>query len=53
MDLKHVGPAIADNYLVIFDIASRQNIGKYFRQIFWQTLIYTVIGFGIFYLFIV
>lgn len=53
MDLKHVGPAIGDNYLVIFDIASRQNIGKYFRQIFWQSLIYTVIGFGIFYLFIV
>lgn len=53
MDLHHVGPAIADNYLVVFDIASRQNIGKYFRQIFWQTLIYAVIGLVIFYLFIV
>lgn len=53
MDLQHVGPAIGDNYLVIFDIASRQNIGKYFKKILIQSIIYIIIGLGVFYLFIV
>jgi len=44
LDIKHVGPAIGDNYLLIFDIASRKNIGKYFKQAFIQTLIYGIIA---------
>lgn len=52
MDLKHVGPAIGDNYLVIFDIASRQNISKSFWKMLIQAMIYFIIGIGIFYLFI-
>lgn len=44
LDIKHVGPAIGDNYLLIFDIASRKNIGKYFKQTFIQTLIYGIIA---------
>lgn len=52
MDLQHVGPSIGDNYLVVFDIASRQNIGKYFWKLIIQLIIYGIIGIGIFYLFI-
>lgn len=49
MDIQHVGPINGDNYLIIFDIASRRNISKYFKQFIIQTLIYAIIGFGIYY----
>lgn len=44
LDIKHVGPSIADNYLLVFDIASRRNITKYFKQTIIQTLIYGIIA---------
>ena len=49
MDLRHVGPPIGDNYLVIFDIASRKNIGIYFRRILLQACFYAIVGLGIYY----
>lgn len=52
MDLEHVGPAIGDNYLVTFDIASRQNVSKYLWAILGQTIIYGIVGISVFYLFI-
>ena len=44
LDIKHVGPSIGDNYLLVFDIASRRNITKYFKQTIIQTLIYGIIA---------
>lgn len=42
-DLKHVGPTIADNYLVILDIVSRQIMAQNFKKFILQFLIYCVI----------
>ena len=44
LDIMHVGPSIADNYLIIFDIASRKNISKYLKQTLLQVLIYCIIA---------
>ena len=43
-DLKHIGPAIADNYLVVFDIASRQIMAQKFKSFMGQLLFYAGIG---------
>ena len=43
IDLKHVGPKVADNYLVVFDIISRKYMGQCFKKWFMQTIIYAII----------
>lgn len=43
IDLKHVGPKIADNYLVVFDIMSRKYMSQCFKKWFMQTIIYAII----------
>lgn len=52
LEINHVGPIIADNYLIILDIVSRKNIGKYFTQILIQILIYVIIGALIYFVFL-
>ena len=42
MELEHVGPEYADNYLLIFDIASRPVLARSFRRWF-----YHLLGYGI------
>ena len=42
MDLKHIGPPIGDNYLIVFDITSRKIISKYFKQVIIQLSIYAI-----------
>lgn len=48
LDIKPVGPAIGDNYLLVFDIASRKNMTKYFKQTFIQIIIYGIILISLF-----
>lgn len=43
VQIKHVGPANADNFLVIFDIASRKQMTKYFKRLLWQSILYMCI----------
>lgn len=47
LEIKHVGPAIADNYLIIFDIASRKKLGYYLKRILIQSILYILIALGI------
>jgi hypothetical protein len=44
MELVHVGPINADNYLIIFDIASRKDMGSSFKRFIKQALFYAMIG---------
>lgn len=48
-DTRHVGPANADNYLIIFDIASRKEMSKRWKRVIWQTILYGIIISIIFY----
>ena len=48
MTLERVGPINGDNYLVVFDIVSRQQLAKAFKNLLIQTLLYCVIGFGVY-----
>lgn len=43
LDLKHVGPTYADNYLVIIDIASRKYMSNCFKLWFKQLLLYIIL----------
>lgn len=43
MDLEHVGPAIGDNYLLVFDIASRKNFAHSIRNFLLQLSIYIIV----------
>ena len=38
-ETRHVGPENADNFLIIFDIASRKEMSKRWKRVIWQTLI--------------
>ena len=49
LDIKHVGPAIADNYLLIFDIASRKKIGYCLKRMLLQSILYIIVALGIIY----
>ena len=51
LNVTHVGPVNGDNYLIVFDIASRQLVVKYFKQFIIQLIIYGLI-FGLIFLFI-
>lgn len=44
VDIHHVGPKNADNFLVIFDIASRKKFSSKWKRVAWQTLLYLAIG---------
>ena len=46
LDIRKVGPKNYDNYLIIFDIASRKYMSKCFKKMSIQLLIYAII-FGI------
>jgi len=53
MDIKHVGPLEADNYLIVFDIVSRKGLSEAFKTWFIHTVVYGLfagIGFGIYFL---
>lgn len=41
--LTHVGPTNADNYLLVFDLASRKDMSYYFKQMLLMILIYSII----------
>lgn len=43
LDITHVGPINADNYLLIFDIATRRHMTECLKQFIIQLLIYVVI----------
>ena len=47
IDFKHVGPSYADNYLLIFDIASRKYMSICFKKWLTQGLIYAIIAMAI------
>lgn len=51
MSIEHVGPKNADNYLIIFDITSRIDMGKAFKRFIKQLFIYIILGIGIFSIF--
>ena len=44
MDIEHVGPLDQDNYLVIFDIASRQIFVESFKRVIKHALFYGIIA---------
>ena len=43
LDIKHVGPQNHDNYLIVFDISSRQYMGYCFKRMMIQMIIYGII----------
>lgn len=46
--VTHVGPENSDNYLIVFDIASRKEMARRWKRVFWQTLCYGMIcGIGL------
>lgn len=44
VEFKHVGPINADNYLVIFDIASRQKFTYFLKKSIIHSILYIAIG---------
>ena len=44
MDIEHVGPLDQDNYLVIFDIATRQIFVESLKRVIKHTLFYGIIA---------
>lgn len=43
VDFKHVGPINADNYLIVFDIASRQRLAYFLKRTIWQSILYIIL----------
>jgi len=43
LEFKHVGPANADNYLLIFDIVSRKLFAKYWKKVLGHIVFYALI----------
>ena len=48
VSIEHVGPKNADNFLVIFDITSRVDMGIAFRKFIKHLFAYLIIGASIF-----
>lgn len=48
LEIKHVGPINADNYLLIFDISSRKELFNIIKGILIQLIIYIIIGLIVF-----
>lgn len=44
MDIERVGPVNGDNFLVVFDIVSRQEMAHYFKLFMRQLLFYAIIA---------
>lgn len=42
-ETRHVGPDNADNYLIIFDIASRKMMASKWKRVIWQSIFYSII----------
>lgn len=47
LEIKHVGPMNADNYLIVFDIVSRKYLLKFIKRTILQIIIYALIITGI------
>ena len=43
-NVKHVGPENADNYLIVFDIASRKEMVRRWRRVLLQSIGYTAVA---------
>lgn len=48
-EISHVGPAEHDNYLVVFDIASRKEMCRYLKKAIKHTLLYAAIGVAVYF----
>ena len=43
-NVKHVGPENADNYLIVFDIASRKEMVRKWKRVILQSIVYAVVA---------
>ena len=43
-NVKHVGPENADNYLIVFDIASRKEMVRRWKRVILQSIVYAVVA---------
>ena len=43
-NVKHVGPENADNYLIVFDIASRKEMVRRWKRVILQIIVYAVVA---------
>lgn len=50
LEFRHVGPIEGDNYLLIFDIVSRKEFAKNFKEMLLHTSIYAIIGLIVFFI---
>ena len=46
VDIKHVGPLNADNYLIVIDIVSRKEMAYALKRVLKQTILYMIIALG-------
>lgn len=44
VDIKHVGPLNADNYLIVIDIVSRKEMAYSLKRVLKQTILYMIIA---------
>lgn len=44
VDIKHVGPLNADNYLIVIDIVSRKEMAYVLKRVLKQTILYMIIA---------
>lgn len=44
VDIKHVGPLNADNYLIVIDIVSRKEMAYMLKRVLKQTILYMIIA---------
>ena len=43
-NVKHVGPENADNYLIVFDIASRKEMVRRWKRVILQSIVYAAVA---------
>ncbi len=43
LDVNHVGPINHDNYLIVFDLVSRQNFTHYLKKVFKHIIVLTIL----------
>ena len=48
VNIEHVGPKTHDNYLIVFDIASRQEMSMKFKRVMKQLSLYAILAIGIY-----
>lgn len=44
VDIKHVGPLNADNYLIVIDVVSRKEMAYMLKRVLKQTILYMIIA---------